>query len=69
MDVAGVIVGCFAVALSVCLYFKSKRHTDNRFNGVESVAKRAEKKAGQAGKAVGAHKGHKERKKKKEVAR
>jgi len=34
MGLAGLIVGCFAVVLSVCLYFISKGHTDKRLDAI-----------------------------------
>ncbi len=65
LDVLGVLIGCAAIILSLSLYLKNKRHTDERFDSVEGLAKSANRKAGQAGKAVGAHNGHKKERKKK----
>ena len=52
MGLVGVAVGSFAVVLSVCLYFKSKGHTDKRFNSIEGLTKNTNRKVRQVDKAV-----------------
>ena len=42
MGLAGLIVGCFAIILSIYLYFKNKGDTEKRFNSVEDRTKSIE---------------------------
>ena len=57
MGLAGLVVGCFAVVLSIYLYFKSKGDTEKRFNSIEDQTKSTNWRMRQVDKAVrGTHK-------------